>query len=223
MTRTQMHTKLGLRLEDTGENNFNTATKDSALNSAQRMVANFLHEAYLTELEFKDSVTISGTGGLITLDGGNATNKSSQVPIRNSIRAVQLGTKYAIRIPFSDAKKLENEYLGADSVNPVYWVFGNNVTIRPNAQVGGFTSAVLYYLKTPTDMAPASGGTAEVQPILNSALHDIMIDLAEAELWRMDNKPDRSQLAKASAMEQIKMLNDRYAIEQPTGVGHDMG
>ena len=50
-----------------------------------------------------------------------------------------------------------------------------------------------------------------------------MIDLAEAELWRMDNKADRSQLAKSSAMEQIKMLNDRYAIEQPTGVGHDMG
>mgnify|MGYP003110227015 FL=1 len=212
-----MHTKLGLRLEDTGENNFNTATKDSALNSAQRMVANFLHEAYLTELEFKDSVTISGTGGLITLDGSNATNKSSQVPIRNSIRAVQLGTKYAIRIPFSDVKKLENEYLGADSVNPVYWVFGNNVTIRPNAQVGGFTSAVLYYLKTPADISSSQ------EPILNSALHDIMIDLAEAELWRMDNKADRSQLAKASAMEQIKMLNDRYTIEQPTGVGHDMG
>jgi len=212
-----MHTKLGLRLEDTGENNFNTDTKDSALNSAQRMVANFLHEAYLTELEFKDSVTISGTGGLITLDGSNATNKSSQVPIRNSIRAVQLGTKYAIRIPFSDVKKLENEYLGADSVNPVYWVFGNNVTIRPNAQVGGFSSAVLYYLKTPADISSSQ------EPILNSALHDIMIDLAEAELWRMDNKADRSQLAKASAMEQIKMLNDRYTIEQPTGVGHDMG
>mgnify|MGYP003133403599 FL=1 len=211
-----MHTKLGLRLEDTGENNFNTATKDSALNSAQRMVANFLHESYLTELEFKDSVTISGTGGLITLDGGNATNKSSQVPIRNSIRAVQLGTKFAIRIPFSDAKKLENEYLGADATNPVYWVFGNNVNIRPNAQVGGFTNAVLYYLKTPTDIAN------NVEPILNSALHDIMIDLAEAEIYRMDNKLDRSQLARASAMEQIKMLNDRYAIEQPTGVGHDM-
>ena len=170
-----MHTKLGLRLEDTGENNFNTATKDSALNSAQRMVANFLHEAYLTELEFKDSVTINGTGGLITLGGAGGANNSSAVPIRN------------------------------------------NVTIRPNAQVGGFTNAVLYYLKTPTDIA--SG----VEPILNSALHDIMIDLAEAELWRMDNKADRSQLAKASAMEQIKMLNDRYAIEQPTGVGHDMG
>ena len=212
-----MHTKLGLRLEDTGENNFNTATKDSALNSAQRMVANFLHEAYLTELEFKDNVSISGTGGLITLDGAGNANKTSKVPIRNSIRAVQLGTKYAIRIPFSDAKKLENEYLGADSVNPVYWVFGNNVNIRPNAQVGGFTNAFLYYLRTPTDIANG------VEPILNSALHDIMIDLAEAEIYRMDNKLDRSQLARASAMEQIKMLNDRYAIEQPTGVGHDMG
>ena len=212
-----MHSKLGLRLEDTGENNFTASTKDSALNTAQVMLANFLHEAYLTELEFKDSVSISGTGGLITLGGAGSANNSSEVPIRNSIRAVQLGTKYAIRIPFSDAKKLENEYLGADSVNPVYWVFGNNVTIRPNAQVGGFTSAVLYYLKTPASISSSQ------EPVLNVALHDIMIDIAESELWRMDNKADRSQLAKSSAMEQIKMLNDRYAIEQPVGVGHDMG
>jgi len=208
-----MHTKLGLRLEDTGENNFTASTKDSALNTAQIMLANFLHEAYLTELEFKDSVSISGTGGLITLDGSNATNKSSQVPIRNSIRAVQLGENYAIRIPFSDVKKLENKYLSADSGNPVYWVFGNNVTIRPNAQVGGFTNAVLYYLKSPATISSSQ------DPVLNVALHDIMVDLAEAELWRMDNKTDRSQLAKTSAMEQIKMLNERYTIEKPVGVG----
>jgi hypothetical protein len=213
MTRTEMHTKLGLRLEDTGENNFTASTKDSALNTAQIMLANFLHEAYLTELEFKDSVSISGTGGLITLDGSNATNKSSQVPIRNSIRAVQLGENYAIRIPFSDVKKLENKYLSADSGNPVYWVFGNNVTIRPNAQVGGFTNAVLYYLKSPATISSSQ------DPVLNVALHDIMVDLAEAELWRMDNKTDRSQLAKTSAMEQIKMLNERYTIEKPVGVG----
>jgi len=213
MTRTQMHSKLGLRLEDTGENNFTASTKDSALNTAQVMLANFLHEAYLTELEFKDSVSISGTGGLITLDGSDATNKSSQVPIRNSIRAVQLGTTYAIRIPFSDVKKLENKYLSADSGNPVYWVFGNNVTIRPNAQVGGFTNAFLYYLKSPASISGSQ------EPVLNVALHDIMVDLAEAELWRMDNKTDRSQLAKTSAMEQIKMLNERYTIEKPVGVG----
>jgi len=221
MTRAEMHTKLGLRLEDTGETNFTTATKDSALNTAQMMLANFLHEAYLTELEFKDTVLISGTGGIIQLTGTgtypNDANISSAVPIRNSIRAVQLGEKYAIRVPFSDVKKLENEYLGADSVNPVYWVFGNNVNIRPNAQVGSFTNAILYYLKTPASISGSQ------EPVLNVALHDIMIDIAESELWRMDNKADRSQLAKASAMEQIKMLNDRYAIEQPVGVGHDMG
>ncbi len=216
-----MHIKLGLRLEDTGENNFNTATKDSALNSAQRIIANFLHEAYLTELEFKDTVSITGNTGLIQLTGTgdypNDANISNKKPIRNSIRAVQFYTnpnyRYGIKIPFSDAKKLENEYLGADTLNPIFWVFGNNLHFRPS----GPTTAILYYLKTPTDIANG------VEPILNSALHDIMIDLAEAELWRMDNKSDRSQIAKASAMEQIKMLNDRYAIEQPTGVGHDMG
>jgi len=95
----------------------------------------------------------------------------------------------------------------------VYWVFGNNVTIRPNAQVGGFTNAFLYYLKSPASISGSQ------EPVLNVALHDIMVDLAEAELWRMDNKTDRSQLAKTSAMEQIKMLNERYTIEKPVGVG----
>jgi hypothetical protein len=216
MTRAQMHVKLGLRLEDTGENNFNTATKDSALNTAQRMVANFLHEAYLTELEFKDTVLITGDTGLIQLTGTgsypNDSNLSNEKPIRNSVRAVQFYTnpnyRYGIKIPFSDVKKLENEYLGADTLNPVFWVFGNNLHFRPS----GPTTAIIYYLKTPTDIA------SNVEPILNSALHDIMVDLAEAELWRMDNKVDRSQVAKSSAMEQIKMLNDRYAIEAPTGV-----
>ena len=212
-----MHTKLGLRLEDTGSTNFTADTKDSALNTAQMMLANFLHEAYLTELEFKDTVSLTGTSGLITLGGAGSANNSNSVPIRNSIRALQLVTggvyRYAIRIPFEDAKKLENEYLGADTVNPVYWVFGNNITYRPI----GATSAVLYYLKAPATISSSQ------EPVLNIALHELMVDIAESELWRMDNKADRSQLAKASAMEQIKMLNDRYAIEQPTGVGNDLG
>jgi len=217
MTRAEMHTKLGLRLEDTGETNFTEATKDSALNTAQMMLANFLHEAYLTELEFKDTVSLTGTSGLITLGGAGGANNSSAIPIRNSVRAIQLVTsgvyRYAISIPFTDAKKIENEYLSADTVNPVYWIFGNNITYRPI----GATSAVLYFLKAPATISDSQ------EPVLNVALHELMVDIAESELWRMDNKADRSQLAKASAMEQIKMLNDRYAIEQPVGVGHDMG
>tara|TARA_R100001082_G_scaffold36429_2_gene19139 strand:- start:7184 stop:7831 length:648 start_codon:yes stop_codon:yes gene_type:complete len=213
MTNTEMTTKLNFLLEDTGDANFSGASKFSALNTAQRMVANLLHESYLTELEYKDTVTISGSSGLVTMDGASANNKSAKVPIRNSIRNFQTvisGTyRYAINIPFSDVKKLENTYLGADIDNPVFWVFGNNLHFRPITSV---TSVVIYYLIEPADI------DANNSCVLNVALHDIVVDLAESELWRMDNKSDRSALARQSAMDQIKILNDRYAIEAPTGV-----
>lgn len=210
-----MTTKLNFLLEDTGDANFSGASKFSALNTAQRMVANLLHESYLTELEYKDTVTHTGNSasGLITLDGGNANLKSTKVPLRNSIRNFQTVIsntyRYAISIPFSDVKKIENTYLGADVDNPVFWVFGNNLHFRPITNV---TSVVIYYLIEPADIDSSNSC------VLNVALHDIVVDLAESELWRMDNKSDRSSLARQSAMDQIKILNDRYAIEAPTGV-----
>tara|TARA_R110001592_G_scaffold167175_1_gene402567 strand:+ start:2091 stop:2747 length:657 start_codon:yes stop_codon:yes gene_type:complete len=218
MTASEMLTLLGYRLEDSGGQNFTAAMKYSSLNVAQRTVANFLNEAYLTELEFRDVVSISGTGGLIQLSGdgqfGSTTNKSTSKVIRNSIRNVQLVVanvyRYAIQIPFTDVKKLENEYLSADVGNPIFWVFGNNITFRPTA---GVTSAVLYYLKEPSDIS------ASVDCSLNSSLHDIIVHLAESELWGIDNNTNRSQAAKSNAMDQIKMLNARYEQEGPDELG----
>jgi len=215
MTNTEMTTKLGLLVEDTGDNNFSGAAKFAALNTAQRMVANLLHESYLTELEYKDTVNVSASTGYVVMDGsGNpSNNKSNKVPIRNSIRNFQTKIdttyRYAINIPFSDVKKLENDYLAADTVSPVFWIFGNNITFRPVVDV---TSVVIYYLIEPADI------TANNSCVLNVALHDIVVELAEAELWKMDNKSDRSSLARQSALEQIKILNDRVALEAPTGI-----
>lgn len=209
---------LGYRLEDTNSSNFTSAMRYSALNVAQRTVANFLNEAYLTELEHKDIVSISGNGGIVSLTGdgtfGSTQNKSTHLVIRNSVRNVQtvIGSKYryAVQIPFSDVKKLENDYLSADENNPIYWVFGNNVTFRPT---DGVTSVVLYYLKEPPDIDGSNNC------ILNISLHDLIVDMAEAELWRTDNNSSRSAVARASAMEQIKMLNARYESEGPDELG----
>ena len=217
MTASEMTTLLGLRMEDVGESNFTATMKYGALNIAQRTISNFLHEAYLTELEYKDMVSVSGNGGMVSLTGdgsfGTTTNKSSKKVIRNSIRNVQFVIggvyKYAIHIPFKDVKKLENTYLGADEDNPVFWVFGNNVTFRP---VSGTTTLVLYYLREP-DSIDASNDCD-----LNSSLHDIVVDLAEAELWRRDNNVNRYKTARESGMASMQMLNDRYSIEAPTGV-----
>lgn len=213
-----MLTLLGLRLEDVGESNFTAAMKYSALNVAQRTAANFLNEAYLTELEFKDMVSMSGNAGMISLTGdgtfGTTTNKSTKKVIRNSIRNVQVVIggeyKYSIHVPFNDVKKLENMYLGADNENPVFWVFGNNVTFRPTS---GVTTVVLYYLMEPETIDASN----DCQ--LNSSLHDLVVDLAESELWRMDNRTNRSSAARTSAMDQIKMLNSRFESEGPNELG----
>tara|TARA_R110001592_G_scaffold27006_1_gene100544 strand:+ start:589 stop:1257 length:669 start_codon:yes stop_codon:yes gene_type:complete len=220
MTSLEMKTLLGLRLEDAGQVNFTEAVKLSALNVAQRTACTFLHENYLTELEYRDIVLVDSTSinaGLITLTGdgifGTNFGKSSKKVIRNSIHMVQtkVGTtyRYCIKIPFSDVKKLENEYLGAEENNPVFWVFGNNLHIRP---MTGMSQAVLYYLRMPVEI------TTSVACELNASLHDMIVDLAEAECWRIDNNVNRSEVARKSAMDSLTMLNTRYETEKPTGV-----
>lgn len=217
MTSTEMTTLLGLRLEDTSEVNFTSATKLSALNVAQRKVANFLNEHYLTELEVTDSVTTNSSGitqGYVEL-GGGGTNQTANVPIRNSIRNVEVAYSngaaiFAILIPFQDVKKLENSYLSSGSANPVAYVWSGKLYIKPMTDM---TSLVVYYLKEPPDIASDANCT------LNDSLHDIVVDLAESELWRMDNNATRSQGAKDSAMNQIQALNARFEVEKPTEVG----
>jgi len=54
---------------------------------------------------------------------------------------------------------------------------------------------------------------------LNEALHDLVIDFAEAQCWRMDKKRDRAEAVVTKAMAEIQLLNARYAGEAPKGVG----
>jgi len=54
---------------------------------------------------------------------------------------------------------------------------------------------------------------------LNEALHELVVDLAESQCWLMDNKRDRSKPALDKAMAEIQILNARYDVEKPKGVG----
>lgn len=210
-----MTTLLGLRLEDVGEKNFSAAAKLSALNVAQRTAANFLHESYLTELETRANPTLSQQHKNA---GAYPFGSSTIQPIRNRVHGVQV--KYSgpfvwcIMIPFDDVKKTENMYMGADESNPLAYVFGNQLFIRPN--FADIVGVAVYYLNSPS-VIDASNNC-----VLNESLHDIVVDLAESELWRMDANVNRSQSARQSAMDQIKILNGRYEGESPTGVGHDL-
>ncbi len=54
---------------------------------------------------------------------------------------------------------------------------------------------------------------------LNPRLHGIVVDLAEAHLWRHDKQMDRSQAAYEKAIAVITALNARYESEAPIGIG----
>lgn len=212
-----MNTLLSLRMEDVGGSNFTATVRNNALNVGQRILCNYLDESYLSELEFRDVITVDSQGinsGMVQLSGdgsfGTTMNKSTHKPIRNNIQNVQIkvGTtyRYAIHMDFKDVKKIENDYLGADEENPLFWVFGPNIHIRP---MTGASQVVLYYIKSPATISDAQNCE------LNESLHEIVVDLAENELWRQDNNSKRGEIARANAMDHIKVLNARLKVEGP--------
>ena len=50
---------------------------------------------------------------------------------------------------------------------------------------------------------------------LNRALEGIVLDLAEAELWRSDARIDRANVAVQNAMQTIQVLNGRVDADTP--------
>jgi len=237
MTGTEMIDMLGLRLEDPSEANFTSATKIKALNIAQRTVVNLIDNAYLTELQVIDEhVALHATNGYTDnnlINGkvqltGTGSGKANIDPIRGGVIAIQVykraGTSgsftesllgFANMIEPQDAKRLENSYLSGSDSNPVAYVFQEAIYVEPFATDTSMEGAVdIWYLKNPTAIA---SGNEECE--LNIALHEVVLDFAESQLWKMDNKPDRAGNAYTNAINQIKALNDRYQIEKPKGIG----
>ena len=219
MTGNEMLSTLGLRLEDPQESSFTQAAKLDALNIAQRSVVNLVHNSYLVELQAIVSnqamVAYSVTYAVLTAANGQ--------PIRNGIVAVKLnGGKWATMIEPGDQKRLENTYLAGSATNPVSYIFGEKVYV--DGAASGTTAIDVWYLRQPLAFTSGSAVsnvsqvlTAECE--LNVAMHEIIVDLAESQLWKMDAKVDRAGAAFGNAKAQIDALNARYPAEAPSGIG----
>ena len=122
-------------------------------------------------------------------------------------------------IETKDLKRLENTYLSGTTSNPVAYVFNETIYVKPTT----VSQVDIWYLATPTDFVQTDSGSGsggmEGQCELNPALHEIVLDFAEAQLWRMDAKADRAQAASNNAYTIIKTLNERYQVEKPEGIG----
>tara|TARA_R100001443_G_scaffold16322_6_gene26311 strand:+ start:1475 stop:2149 length:675 start_codon:yes stop_codon:yes gene_type:complete len=220
MTGTELSSNLGLRLEDPAESIFTASAKVDAINLAQKTVVNMLHNGYLTELEATQAGTTSGSSA------EHAVFKSSYVsfasagnidPIRGGVVGVRdaNNNRWCTMIEAGDVKRLENSYLSGTTSNPVAFVVSQEVHVLPSS----ITSIYVYYIKSPTDFTSTDSDSMATECELNPALQEIVLDFAEAQLWRMDAKPDRAQLSYNNALAMIKTLNDRYAIDGPEGIG----
>lgn len=218
---------LGLRLEDPSESNFTSATKIKAINIAQRTVVNLVDNAYLTELQEIDSAVFASnayaddaSGNGLDAEGKVTFSGLSIDPIRGGVIAINVydvvsnasvDLGFANMIEPQDAKRLENSYLAGSDSNPVAYIFNEAIYVKPVKASGAVD---VWYLKNPTAIADNS-----TECELNIALHESILDFAESQLWKMDNKPDRAGVAYSNAVNQIKALNDRYQVEKPKGIG----
>jgi len=207
--------ELGLRLEDADEVKFTKEAKLEALNKAQLRLSQLLHDGYLTELEKVDSGLDASTQGIInleTLNSGHGILRGGEGIIRVQVDIGGHGgasLKWATEIELRDIKKTQNTFLAGSNTNPLYYVFQKQIKIIITTYIG--TTANVYYLQIPPTMA------INVDPIINPSLRHLMLDLAESDCWKMDNKHDRATVARNSAFEEIKVLNERYTI--PEGIG----
>jgi hypothetical protein len=238
MTGNEMLSTLSLRLEDPSSTAFTAAARLDALNIAQKEIVNIIHNGYLTELQVisvhVDHVTNGFTTNKLAVgDDASLTFAAASIaPIRNGIIAIKVynltggsgsyaknSLGFANMIEPRDIKRLENSYLAGTDANPVAYVFQETIFVEIGTTVtatGDGTSHGLdiWHLKQPTAIA-ADGTQCEI----NIALHSLVVDLAEHQLWKMDNKPERGALAYNNAISQITALNERYATESPNGIG----
>ena len=213
MTGNDLNANLGLRVEDPAESVFTKQAKMDAVNLAQKTIVNMIDNAYLTELQtIKENQSITD---------GKFAYSSVITPVRGGIVGVFDDTNdlWCTMIEPGDVKRLENSYLSGNATNPVAYVFNSTIYVKPN----DVTVIDVWYLKAPddfvyTDTTTGVGGMGS-ECVLNPALHELVLDFAEAQLWRMDSKPDRAGSAYNNALNVVKALNDRYQVEKPEGIG----
>ena len=282
--------QLGLRVEDADKKKFPEKLRREVLEYSQIKIANMLHNAYLTELEYIDE-SVNATGGILAL---SALTYKVLRGAEGILKVKLNGGKYCNRLDLSDLKRIENAYLEGTDDNPLYYVFQNTIYVfctqtdpvidvyylrlpsslyypflvttgemsDSNFYLGYLAGAYVddyfndslvystqfnsYHVVTAYDgefadftvVPPASTdfgsnyniylilhptidiqliGLSDVEFELNESLHDLVIDYAESELWKITAAIDRRNSSLEKVITQIKSLNDKYRIAEGIG------
>ena len=211
MTGNELNTQLGFRMEDTAESIFTKQQKFDAINNAIKQVVALVDNHYLPELERRVNGSIStSTDGSRYVGYSTLWSAETHIPMRHNIVAIKdtsggSHNKFFTIINAEDAKITDNAYLSGTTANPVAWFFDERIYIQPDT----ISDIQVWYIRVPAEYVYSSPSSTDDECELNAVLEPVVLDLAEAELWRSDGNLNRASGALQNAMTVIQVLNGR--------------
>ena len=209
MTTATMLTVLGDRLEDTAGDLYSDTVKLRYLNIAQDKLIQLLNPHLLTELQvIKTNISLS------TDNDVDSHFKSYFIPNSSTLDSSPFGGALGVigirvsndmfirKISFDMAKDFSTGYVGFSATEPVYFVFKNRIYIYNTT-----ANVDCYFMKEPNTLA------SDANSDLNAIFHDALVELAEAELWRLSNNQARKQDAEQRAYGIIGKYNQNPATQ----------
>ena len=223
---------LGRKLDDAGTAGnyldgfkFDINTKLDALNKAQIEFVNMIDPYYLTELEVIDPDVDMSSGlknieelSLASVIGSGCSgcnqyaNGSIVLHGKKGIKAIDVkvggtGSYWADPISVSDMRTYSRGLRKYSDTNILYYIFGTKIKLLLTTYTG--TKADIYWLRIPCEI------TQDVDPMINSSFHQIMLDLATVHCWPKESEYEtRRADAWTRAFEQIKLLNEKEKNEK---------
>jgi len=151
-------------------------------------------------------------------------------PIPNGILAIQSQYHNQYRLlNIKDLSTLENSYIQSGYINssetPVAFIWKEVIYALPYLGYQSNSDRLnIYYIGRPLEFVSSSAvaGTSQLDSAecdLGPYLQEPLMDLAEAQLWKMDGKIDRASISQKNAYNLIEALNSRGITESPKNIG----
>ena len=206
MDFTTMDAQLGRRLADEKSSKFNELSRIDAVNNAMLRISNLLDNDMLEEL--RTTQTVVPTTGSYALSG------LTTAIVRNGLEKVYdvTNVKWLHLVDPRDLEKENNMYLAPGTNYGIAYVYGANLIIDPHS-----ASVTVYYLGQPTPYI--QGDNEDDECPLNGGLHPLVLDLAEAELWKMDGKGEKALAIMNIVNAELSTLNARAEAERKEVLG----
>jgi len=216
MTNNDLISTLATRVESSDFKDFSIADCVIALNEAKDVVIESVHPSYLDGLETIEMISLRGTGDYLLSESFTRGYRNDTFRVRYVKESNQVRVKnsdFIKMIPLDSMEGLNNSYFAEDEDNPVAYIFNNTLSIRPVLEdlVGSWTHLELFGYDVSEITAEMDGedlsSSSTVTIGLSGLINGIVLDLAESNLWKADNRLDRSALAYSRGMDSIQRFN----------------